>query len=211
MTARGRPTPSPSSQTRPPSTSRLPLPPGSPRRRPPLPPQRRKPSYTPSNGGDSVEATRFAEDAGTRDSKNRDHGHLTMPLAHLTTPSARPELTPRCLSFPSPAGDRRAGKPVCAAYLMRWHRAFPERANGRSPGPFTLTVRRPESSRYVMARLHVQCLRRARKAGKSVCRSFGSRSMSPSENACLREPAWTKQGLGRPMSASKRWFSASPA
>lgn len=44
----------------------------------------RKSSYTTSNGGDCVEVARLAEGVGIRDSKNREHGHLTMPLTQFT-------------------------------------------------------------------------------------------------------------------------------
>jgi len=45
--------------------------------------QWRKSSYSGGDGGNCVEVTRLAEGIGIRDSKNREHGHLTMPLAQF--------------------------------------------------------------------------------------------------------------------------------
>jgi len=43
----------------------------------------RKSSYSGDNGGNCVEVARLAEGIGIRDSKKRECGHLTMPLAQF--------------------------------------------------------------------------------------------------------------------------------
>jgi len=47
--------------------------------------QWRKSSYSGDNGGDCVELARLAEGIGIRDSKNREHGHLTIPFPEFAT------------------------------------------------------------------------------------------------------------------------------
>lgn len=44
----------------------------------------RKSSYTASNGGDCVEVARLVEGIGVRDSKNPEHGHLSLTPAQFT-------------------------------------------------------------------------------------------------------------------------------
>jgi len=56
--------------------------------------QWRKSSYSASNGGDCVEVARLPEGIGIRDSKNREHGRLTMPPAQFTALLARLKQEP---------------------------------------------------------------------------------------------------------------------